>query len=330
MYYLRLFIVLIFPIFAFATSPIFFKDRLLQAKKGDYILTEHDQIYSLLCVSSIYEDKLILHEISIPQTKKPISIKKWAENNFANNTLWNVYEIDLKKSSLIEAYSYTRQNWLKTDHQDLFLINLLTLPLHPIEESQRRKIGPPPISGIDMRKIWNPPVYIEGIKKSLPLTPYSTYYPKDASLLSGKKIELYFDKNSPFPYWIDIKNSAASLSIKIIDSGKNLPINPQKVPKKSPRFISLPSKSKTGLILKIIIPSYHRTFKLVALDLSSKESISLNCQIKQHKDTSYTLEVLQKDLEDKLINNRPYLFLFIPQEYPEYFCETFKPFILSK
>ena len=155
MSFFRFIIFLIFPLYAFANEPLFFKNRLQTAHIGDYIATEQEQNFTLFYISSVSTDRIVLNEIGAPLHKRPKSIKNWSLSNFQGHSLWNAYEIDLKNNDLIEAYSYTHQNWLNIDKNDLFLINLLSLPLQEIKLSNRRKIGPPPISDIDRRKVYS-------------------------------------------------------------------------------------------------------------------------------------------------------------------------------
>ncbi len=226
---------LLLTIFIFdSLSALTFKDKLLTGMKGDYIITEQNKFCSLIRIHSISIEKLVIEEISFPQSSLPKDLNKWLEGGAKGNTSWSFIEINPNTSALTSHFSFTKNAWLVPNPDDSFFLKILDMPFSPILESQRRKIGPPPKEGADTRKIWNPSLIFQGKKIQSPeFSAYRIEMPKDGSILSGKRIELFFNKNDetfPFPLWGQITDdSNAALKFRVIDSGKNL-----SSPKKNP------------------------------------------------------------------------------------------------
>ncbi len=210
------------------------KDKLLDGKVGDYIITEQSRFCSLIRIHTLSPPKLVIEEISFPESALSKNTADWVESGAKGHTSWSLIEINLSNAALERCYSFTKSSWLVPSSDESFLLKILDLPLYPIQEGERRRIGPAPREGVDTRKIWNPPLYLDGKKVSSPqFSPFRLNYPKDGSLLSGKHIELFFhnsDSNFPFPYWGQITDeSEAALKFRVVDSGRNL-----SSPKKSP------------------------------------------------------------------------------------------------
>ncbi len=209
-------------------------DKVLNGAVGDYIITEQNKLYSLIRIHSLEPSKVIIEEISFPYKALSSDVANWLKNGALGHTSWSLLEIDLKTNTLQKFFSFTKNSYLAFSPEDSFLLKILDLPLTPISNEERKKIGPPPKEGFDTRKVWNPPLYFEGKKENAPqFTAYKLIYPKDGSLLSGKKIELFFNKSNdsfPFPYWGQITDdSEAALKFRVIDSGRNL-FSPKKLP----------------------------------------------------------------------------------------------------
>lgn len=217
-----------FLFFILITSSVFsmtLKDRLLKAEKGDFIVTLQNNIYSLLLIQDINKSSIRIAEISLPKDKKTLPWRTWVLQDAPGNLAWNIYEIDLEKNKLIKCYSISRACYLGVSDQDNFLTRLLTLPLSPLSEEKRKKIGPAPLNeDKDHRAIWNPPMIVDGMAKKTDFIVFQTFWPKDDSDLSGKILDLYFDKNGafPFPFWIQVTTGPIDIMLKIIDSGKSL------------------------------------------------------------------------------------------------------------
>jgi hypothetical protein len=205
--------------------PLSIKDKFLTAEKGDYIVTLQDTTYSLLLVQGIKNEIITLSEISIPKNKvkKDFSWRAWVEKNAPSNTSWNIYEIDLKNKKILKCFSVSRNSFLNLENNDTFFVTLLNLNLSPLENSKRKKIGPPPKRNeMDKRSLWNPKVNIDGKPMKIKFNVYRTIWPKDKSSFSLKTLDLYFKENFPFPFWIQVKGSHFELMLKTIDSGKDL------------------------------------------------------------------------------------------------------------
>ena len=228
------------------TNPVFphitLKNKFEKAEIGDYIVTFENKSYSLLIIQNISQSEnsskiISLAEISIPQNRVNIdsfSWKKWAEGTMAGNSACNIYEIDLANAKVIKSYSFTKKCFFTSADQDMFFTKLLTLPLEKLTEGKRKKIGAPPLDdSLDTRALWNPPQIIDGIKQNkINFDVFQATWPKDGTDLSGKLIDIYFDKEGviPFPYWIQVSNGNIEVMLKTIDSGKNLKFD-KKIPK---------------------------------------------------------------------------------------------------
>ena len=218
------------------------KDKFEKAEAGDYIVTLENKTFSLLVIQNIFymanRDKIIsLGEITIPQNNinsTAFSWKKWADENMPGKSSYNLYEIDLTNSTILRCYSFTKKCFFSSTDQDNFFTKLLTLPLEKLSDQQRKKIGAPPLDNdLDTRSLWNPSQVIDGVKqKKTNFDVYQTTWPKDGTDLSGKIIDIYFDKEgfSPFPYWIQVSNGNIDVMLKIIDSGKHMKCDKQ-IPK---------------------------------------------------------------------------------------------------
>jgi hypothetical protein len=215
-------------------SALTFKDKLLNGAIGDYIITEQNKFCSLIRIHSTSTEKLVIEEISFPESALPKDVNQWLASGAKGNTSWSFIEINPKTSTLTSLFSLTKNAWLVPNADDSFFFKILDIPLSQISESDRRRIGPSPKEGPDTRKIWNPTLIFEGKKIDSPqFAAYRIEMPKDGSILSGKRIELFFNKKDetfPFPLWGQITDdSNAALKFRVIDSGKNLP-SPKKPP----------------------------------------------------------------------------------------------------
>lgn len=220
-----------------AEAPLLLKEKIRDAGAGDYIVTEVSKNYSVLLIRSVSKETILIEEITAPASQfkaLPTSWKEWVHSGAPGHTSWVLYDISLKKNTLIQTYSFTRKGWLYPESSECFLASLISLPLKRIPEAQRKRIGPPPPSGEqDQRKIWTPELHFEGQRApQLRLDAWKTRWPVDDSLLSGCEIELYFAKaplSFALPFWIEIKSTHYNFKIRTIDAGKGL-VSPQKSP----------------------------------------------------------------------------------------------------
>ncbi len=218
---LFLFLLYFCPLF----SDSLLKERLLQAQPGAYAVFEQGKTRSLLHVHSRKEQVLILEEISLPSSLGVRSWQEWIEERAPGHTSWSMYAIDLEKGELLSCFSFSRASWIQMGSQDHFLTLLLKKSFHALPDARRKKIGPPPMEGeADVRPVWNPPFLREGKKVPIDYVVAEIEWPKDASELSEKRLEVYFDKKklSPFPVWVQVHTNHASVFARMVDSGEGL------------------------------------------------------------------------------------------------------------
>lgn len=216
-------------LFLLCFSPLFsdslLKERLLRSQPGSYAVFEQGKTRSLLHVHSRKDQVLILEEISLPSSLNVSSWQDWMEERAPGHTSWSMYAIDLEKGELLSCFSFSRASWIQMGSQDHFLTLLLKKSFHTLPDVRRKKIGAPPMDGeTDMRPLWNPPFLHEGKKIPVEYTVSEIEWPKDASELSEKRLEVYFDKKnlSPFPAWIQVHNNHASVFARMVGSGEGL------------------------------------------------------------------------------------------------------------
>lgn len=206
------------------------KSRLVKANKGDFIVTAQGSVYSLLLVREINNKSITLEEIDVEQNKidlKKINWIEWVENKAPNATSWLRLTIDLEQNNIQECFSYTQKQWLFIEKSDYLFANLLTLPLIPTKDHERKRIGPAPNPGeIDRRKLWLPQVIRSGEKIKDPhFEVVRTKWPQDKTRLAGCIFELYLDaenQNFPFPYWMEVQHPHFTFKVRTIDSGSGL------------------------------------------------------------------------------------------------------------
>lgn len=312
------------------TSPLFphsFKEAIAQGKPGDYIVTAQGKMYTVLLLRSISQESFTIEEISIPESEiesSKMSWKSWVETFAPAHTSWTAYEIDLKDNHILESFSYDYHAWLYADESQNFLSTLLSLPLKRTPVSKRKKIGPSPLQGEeDRRKIWQPPVVIEGkTKEKTTSHAWTTQWPSDDTLISECEIDFYFD-NFPFPYWIEIHSPHYTLAIRAVDSGHNLKSPQPLLPHKPPEFLGQAYWSKEKLSLRLKCPKYYSKLNLFVIDLSEEIAapIALDCLCKREREF-LTLEVSQKTLEKKLKKGHRYQWVVIPENSTEVFAES--------
>lgn len=190
-------------------------------------MTSQGGNYSVLLVRSIEPPRLVLEEITVPQSApKPDHWKEWVSKRAPSHTAWVAYVFDLDKNTIQQCYSYSQRQWLFIEKTDNFLLQLLILPLRETKENELKRIGPAPQSGeSDRRKIWYPQLIWEGKKNEKPhFEVVRAKWPEDSSRLSGCVIELYLDSQSPFPfpYWLEVQSSHYNFKMQSVDSGTQM------------------------------------------------------------------------------------------------------------
>jgi|JI9StandDraft_1071089.scaffolds.fasta_scaffold36864_3 hypothetical protein len=298
-------------LFTLPLSAFSMKEQLCKGQSGDFIVSERDKRGELLRLHTITQDSVILEEIVFPATLKLKGVKAWQEfleQGAPGHTSWTLLEIDIKGDTLLECFSFTRSAWLEFQESDLMLLKILPLSLKPLSSYERKRIGPPPVEGQDNRKIWNPELFFDGIKKKgANCNVYGFLYPKEASPLSGKQFEIYYDaenKEFPFPYLIRITDdSNASYNIRVTDSGRGLLTALPELPRRGICFTKAKEVTEEGLFLHLSIPNYYKELQIQAIGKEKESPILL----------SYTRKgeaffISQEELHKKLSKEIGYTF----------------------
>ncbi len=222
----QLIIILLLPCLLFAKEEANeLVTRFERAEVGSYIVTAQQSNLSLVLLRRKDGQTIQLEEVAAPllklkTLKSSVDILDWLAKKAPGHTAWACYEIDLKKGSILEGYSYSRESWLFLDEQEHFLAKLLTQKLIKTPENERRKIGPEPADGLfDARASWSPPKLHTGQK----FEAWRGSLPKDNSPLSECALELYFDGSDadfPFPYWVEIASPHYRYTAHALASGK--------------------------------------------------------------------------------------------------------------
>lgn len=207
------------------------KERLQEAASGDFVVMAHKKVYTLFHVQDKQAGRLTIEEISVPAARLtfPINWQAWLQEGAPGNTNWLLYTVNLASGRVENSYSVADHAWVNLS-QDHFLSTLLNLPLNRIPDSERKRRG---VSqrpgGPDTRPFWQPKLVFGGRPvEGVPFSAWTTRWPKDGSVLSGKWIEAYLpDTDGRFvsylPYWLQVSGNIQNLAtIYIIDSGKNL------------------------------------------------------------------------------------------------------------
>ena len=319
----------------FADQKPNFKERLKKSQRGDYIVTEANKMITVLAIRSQTDSSIVLEEISAPVQNlktRPASWAQWIKNKAPGHTSWSMIEIDLLDNQLLECYSFSKAAWLQVSSQESLLSTLLHLPLKPISEEKRRKIGPAPTDGeMDHRQVWNPPMTVEGKKvERADFDVYETEWPKDHTELSGKTVCLYFDREGkfPLPYWIQVETAHVTASLRVIDSGKNLNSPYHALPRRVPEFVGNPKLTEKGLRLSLKSPKYYKKFELFAIDVTTKEKtiFPISYSILTGHGEMLNLDIDEAELMQNLKPGHRYTWLLVPSGYGEFYTESTKPF----
>ncbi len=312
------------------------KERLEKGKAGDYIVAEANQMVTVLTFRSITPTTLVIEEVSAPLQnlkKQPPSWPDWVKAKAPGHTSWSMVEIDLQSGQILECYSFSRSAWIQLTQKESLLATLLSLPMRDIPLDKQRKIGPPPMDGEpDVRKVWAPPLIHEGKKWENPhFDVYETIWPEDGTELSGREVFLYFDreKKFPFPFWIQAETSHATVALRAIDSGKNLPAVYRSIPRRVPEFIGLPLKTENGLRLSLKSPKYYKQFELFAVDVTTREKqiFPITHSLVHGEGEWLTVEIDREELNETLQSDHRYTWLLVPVGHSEFYTETPKPFV---
>lgn len=207
-------------------------ENLLKAEQGDFIVISQNKAYTLLTVQQKENSVLTLEEVTIPNNRISPSFtdwRSWFESGAHGATCWVRYRLNINTHQITYGYSFLQKNWITLSQADNVLLKLIHLNFSKIPNGERKKAGAPPPPGLpDKRPIWQPRLIVNGSQiKGAHFTGWRTYWPQDASDLSGKVIEVYLPENEGlaptyFPYWLEVQGMLGSVKIRIIDSGKGI------------------------------------------------------------------------------------------------------------
>jgi hypothetical protein len=330
--------------FFLLTSPLsgaefHLQNRIEKARAGEYIVTESNQMITLLAVRSVTPQSILIEEISAPTQNlktRPESWSQWVKTKAPGHTSWSMIEIDLKTGQLLECYSFSKGAWIQLSSKESLFATLLRLPLKPIESDKRRRIGPPPSPGEpEIRKEWNPPLVYEGKKvENSSFDVFETIWPQDGTELSGKNVCLYFDreKKTPFPCWIQIETTHAIASLRIIDAGKTFPSPYRSIPRRVPQLVGSPQRTANGVRLSLKSPKYYREFELFVVDVTGREKqiYPVTHSLVQGEGESLVLEINDEDLKQVLEADHRYTWLVVPTGHSESYTESVKSFLWTE
>lgn len=316
--------------FIFAASflyPFSLKEKFEQGEEGSFIVTEQNQLISLVHLHTKKGSKLLFEEISIPLHQgKSLEWKTWVKKGAPGHTSWILYEVDLEKNQVTECYSCSRKSWIPVEEMASFLIPLISLKLDYLSENIRTQTGPTQRPGTIQSKPWSPPQVIDGKKIQDPnYDVFTAKWPADHTELSGKSIVLYFDKNQlefPFPYWLQVRDGGLKFKMRALDSGSGLTSIHSEIPRRLPRFIGSPRKNSEHIILTLNLPEYYKTLSLYAVDFSgnSKSSVLVPFEKKTNGNlTSLNLPI--KKVEALLVPGHEYVWI-IASDDPKMVMES--------
>lgn len=210
------------------SQELYLRENLNKAVPGDYLVASICKNLTLFHVIQKEENGLKIEEISLPENRRPSDWQVWLDQKAPYYNQWVIYTIDLNNGKIKDYYSVSKQQQMDFSEADNFLSKLLNIKLTKMAPEERRKLGPPPTSGPDLRPLWQPPFFSNGkIVKKIEFDAWKTRWPKDQTDLSGKLIEVYLPKDSTlypayFPYWLKIYGNVGAARVRIIDSGTGL------------------------------------------------------------------------------------------------------------
>ncbi|MGM0440062.1 MAG: hypothetical protein ACQEP8_02995 [Chlamydiota bacterium] len=202
-------------------------EELKHAQQGDYFVALQDKSYLVWHVNYVSKEYLIMDEIMVPEKDFPGgSWNNWILLGADRHTSWVIYRIDLHDGGFKSCFSKTQGHWLEVSQLDAFFSKLLRLNFKPTPDKERRRIGPPPSGGIDMRSYWQPKRVLEGqVVKGAKFGAWQAVWPADGSELAEREIEIYLPQDRTqslayLPYWIQVQHAFGRVVFRIIDSGR--------------------------------------------------------------------------------------------------------------
>ena len=314
-----------------------FASRLEKAKIGDFIVAKQPGYYCLLLIKSQKEKTIVFEEIDIPDYAvdlKKIDWKTWVASRAPGHSSWILLEVNLDKWTLRDAYSVKKRCFLQLSEEEQFLLKLLTLPTTRLNSEERRKIGAPPLAGEeDHRPIWQPKIHFEGKERRKPTTVYRASWPHDQTLLSGSKIDFFFDDFLPsfsFPIWIEIYGGHYKSRIAIIEAGHDVVSPAETIPKRPPKIMSMPKKVRRELVFDVVYKETAEKFELYAMEVGpiTKPPIRLLHEMERIDAETVRLTIPATLIEDRLQVDHRYRLAMMPVGHPECYIETEESFLV--
>jgi len=338
----KFFLAFIFSVGQLAAEPLsstssYFSSRLDQANPGDFIVTKQPGCYCLLLIRSHDQKNIVLEEIDIPDYAidlKKIDWKTWVVAHAPGHSSWVMLEIDLDKRTLLEAYSVKKRSFLQLSEEEQFLLKLLTLPTKRLNNSERRKIGPPPLADEeDHRPTWQPKIRFDGKERKSASSVYRAVWPHDKSLLSGSKIDFFFDEqlhDFSFPIWIEIYGGHYKSRLAVIEAGHNLFSPASAIPKRPPKILSMPKREKDQFVLDVLYKGAVEKFELYAIEVGPilKPAIRLLHTMQKIAVDTMQLSIPATLVDDRLQEGHRYRLAIMPSGHPECYAETEENFLL--
>jgi hypothetical protein len=202
-----------------------------RGKSGDYIVVKQSGGYSLLLLRKKEAGRFLFEEIDVPEyaiNPTDFDWKAWLLRNAPGHSSWTMLLVKVSPQGLQkhEIYSITKRSFLTLNKEEKFFLECFSLSSTPLLSHERRRIGPPPMSGeSDQRALWRPSIRFDGQLRKDPSTVYRSKWPKDESPLSDCRIDFYFNDvigDFPFPIWIDIEGMHFQKRLSVVAAGRNM------------------------------------------------------------------------------------------------------------
>lgn len=262
--------------------PLTIKEKIEHSPAGVYTVFEQNGSINILLVKEHIPSYLILEEITASKKKAPKTgmYKKWIEQGAPGHTSWVSYMVNTTTGTIEEVYSYTQEKWYSPHNADALFGTLLALTFEEVPPENQRKIGPtPPSNELDQRKVWTPPLIREGKKQpNRSFEILRAHWPKDGSDLSDKEVEVYLDKQDatfPFPYWIQVNDTAISYKLRALDSGYGAVSPYPQTPLRPLKLASPLKKEGDTLHISLFAQEYHLPLKIELIDARSGKRYSI-------------------------------------------------------
>lgn len=219
----NLFCLLLLPIQLVAFD---LKEAIKSAETGDFIVYQYKNSLVLLRIREQKAPKLVVEEVSAPQTAVTANWQEWLTKQAPGHTSWTISQINIDSGRVESIFSVDDRGYLNANPAFQFLPTLLKLTPEPIEPHNRKYIGAEPLAGEkDMRHLWLPKIIFEGKQLNVPVNAYKVKWPDDESELSNKPIDVYYVQSGALtylPYWIEVAGALGKAKISALDSGKKL------------------------------------------------------------------------------------------------------------